>query len=153
MKFILMLILSLSFESVNAQNNSELIGTWKLVSFWDNEVYFNVETDSSYLTHEMLVTYPDTTDQKKYITQAKTIYGAFNFRFENDSILLVFMDTVFMLKAHYKIDKVNGVFEMTTPNSLGQDITDKFEYTFTENLLILSMKLEDKICKFGLRKN
>ena len=71
MKFILMLILSLSFESVNAQNNSELIGTWKLVSFWDNEVYFNVETDSSYLTHEMLVTYPDTTDQKKYITQNK----------------------------------------------------------------------------------
>ena len=152
MRFAIMTFLCFISAIVNAQNNSDLIGTWKLVSFWDNEVYFNLETDSTFLTHEMALTYPDSTDQKKFITQAKAIYGIFKFRFEDDSTLSLYMDTSFLTKVHYKVDKANGMFEMSSPNSLGQNIIDKFSYTIKNSILMISMTIEDKLCRFELRR-
>ena len=56
------------------------------------------------------------------------------------------------MKMPYKIDRKRGTFEMSSPNSKGEYITDIMEFKISNNILLLSMDMDGKKCQFGLRK-
>ena len=54
MRFIIITLLYFYAAFANPQNNSDLVGTWKVISLSGDEVYFNLETDSSTVTNDKL---------------------------------------------------------------------------------------------------
>jgi hypothetical protein len=152
MKFYLLVALIFCSLSIKAQNHEDLIGKWKIISFFDGDVYFNIENDSTFLSHEIVYEHPDTADQNQIIREAKTIYGAFQFSFANDSIYIFSLDTTFLIKGTYKVNKKKNKLELKEINAHGKQFVDKIDFTLKDDRLKIFMVMENKKCHFEFKR-
>ena len=153
MKFALLFaLIFLSSFSVQAQENTFIAGSWKIITISDADMYLNLETDSSFLSPEMVKIYPDTPDQKKMMSDARIIFGSTQFHFEKNGIFKQTVDTMTIFTGTYKIDVPNRKLELTSKNSFGEDVTEKMDYDFIDNRLKFSILLDDTKLHLVLRK-
>lgn len=144
--------LFLSSLAVHAQENAFIIGSWKIIMASDDDMHINLPKDSGALSPGMTKTYPDSADQKKMIDQAMMIFGNTQFHFEKNGVFKQTLDTMMMFSGTFKIDIPNKKLELTTGNSLGEDVTEKIDYEFIDNSLKFSILLEDTKLHLVLRK-
>lgn len=153
MKAIFLLIQFLLLGAASyAQNNSPIIGSWKIVSVSDGDIYFNLKTDSVFISPEMKTSYPDSLDQVKLLSNAKIIYGASQFHFGKDGVFKQTLDTMFLYSGQYVDIPSKNMIELTTSNSLGEKGTVKIPYQIKEGLLYLNFKWEDTHFDYVLEK-
>ncbi len=135
-----------------SQINSPIVGSWKVVSVYDGNFYFNLKTDSVFISPEMKSSYPDSLDQLKLITNAKSIYGASQFHFGKDGVFIQTIDTMFVYSGQYADIQSKNIIELTTNNTLGEKLTEQIAYQIKEGLLYLSMKWDDSHFDYVLEK-
>ena len=140
---LLFLLIFLTSVTGIAQHSSEISGSWKIVSIYDGGVYVNLKNDSVYVSPAMKAVYPDTTEFKKLISNAKITYGNIQFHFEKNAIFRQTMDTVILFTGTYKDIPAQHIFELTTKNSLNQNITDTVQYSIKNECLVFSLKWEE----------
>ena len=149
---LLFTLIFLSSFSIQAQENTFIVGSWTVITISDADLYINIETDSSFLSPEMVKTYPDTADQKKMIYQAKALFGSTQFHFNKNNIFKQTVDTMLLYAGKYKIDITNKKLELTTKNTLGEDVTEKMDCDFIDNTLKFSILLDETKLDLVLRK-
>ncbi len=140
MKRTLFIILLLSFQSYS----QSLIGTWKVVSYEDKNVYFNKPKDS------VSFKIPEKEHLTEYIKQI--------------SERIIFLDTYsFFSDGKYNINhigvgqKIDGKYTIDELNKKILMIDDKgkkdeFPYNFINDILFLEMKMRAGEIKLGLTK-
>jgi hypothetical protein len=69
----------------------------------------------------------------------KMIVPVDHFHFGSDGIFKQFMDTVFNFEGTYKELPSQKIIELTTKNSLDQNVTEKLNYVIKNGLLYISM--------------
>ena len=85
MKYSVLFIMFFFTEiSIFGQCDNSFPGEWKVVSCFNGEVYFNLKTDSTYVTDEIKEMYPDSATQKRFIQLAKDVYGSFVYHFKKN---------------------------------------------------------------------
>lgn len=139
---IVYLLFICSFQA-SGQCNKSLVGHWQMIAAFNGEVYFNLKTDSTFISSEIKEMYPDTASQNRMIALAKDIYSATNFKFDKNGIYRMFLDTTFQIEGRYCYKVKDNILQLTSKNSLGKDITENTISRLENGLLYISKKQED----------
>jgi hypothetical protein len=150
---IALLYLSLLFSVTNGQDTSSIIGIWKIVSVYHEGIYFNLKKDSISLSKEKQKLYPNISDQKTIGRNIKMTFFNTQFHFKKNGIFNQTIDTSSVVDGLYQDFPLQGLIELTTKNSLNQNVTDKIKYVLKGGLLYLSFKWDDDTFDFVLEKN
>ena len=147
--FVSFLVLALTSFS---QKKSAITGSWKVVSVFDGDIYFNLKTDSVYISPDMQARYPDTAVQKNLIANAKAIYGKMQFHFQSNGIFKQSRGAAFLFSSQFTDIPSKGIIEITSDNSLGEKVTDQIKYELRENQLYLSLQWDESNFDYVLEK-
>lgn len=131
----LVALLTICYTPIFGQCDNSLVGKWKVISVFNGEIYFNLKTDSTFLTEEAKQKYPDTLAQKQFIQNAKFIYGTTTFEFQRNGVLILDMTSIFQDTSRYCYNSTDKILQHTAKNSYGQELTDTVAVTFRQNLL------------------
>lgn len=144
MKYLIIFILFQLIElSTFGQCDNSLIGDWKVVSCYNGEVYFNLKNDSSYLTAEIKVLYPDSISQKALVQAAKDIYGSFIYHYDRNGTFDITADSHFFASGKYCFIPTNRILRETTINSLGKEVIENVDAKLQNGFLFLSKKWDE----------
>ncbi|WP_293895808.1 hypothetical protein [Flavobacterium sp.] len=140
MKRTLFIILLLSFKSYS----QDFIGTWNVISYEDEIVYYNKTTDSI-----------------SYKIPARKAEAE---RFKQMSELIIFSVTYSFEKEGKYVENhpairevINGSFEVDKRNKIiliidDEGKKDKLSYDYTDGILFVRMKMKTGFIKLGLTK-
>lgn len=147
-KPLLLLILSAAASIINAQNNSQLEGNWKLVSIEKDGIYYNVKKDSISFSESPISEIPDSLQQKIFLESFKTIVSNFRFEFRTNGKFKFVMDSIsFILEGNYQELPSQKIIQLSNKKSVGLndfDMEDKIRYEIKNNLLYLSIDSDDE---------
>lgn len=153
MKYILIFLFLPLSNSSEAQCDSSLVGKWKLVSYFNGEVYFNLKTDSTYLSPEIIASHPDKSEQQQFIQRAKDFFGNFVYVFGVDGRDSFFIYDRFQYDGTHCFIPSRGILQQTSKNSLGEDVTEDIKATLKDGLLYMSPSLEStEVFDLGFEK-
>ena len=91
MRLVIVYLLFICSYQANGQCDKSLVGHWQVVAAFNGEVYFNLKTDSTFISSEIKEMYPDTSSQNRMIALAKDIYSATNFSFDQNGIYRMYL--------------------------------------------------------------
>ena len=140
---IISLLLSLNIDS-KGQCDKSIIGEWKVIAAFNGEIYFNLITDSTFISPETKKMRPDTASQNKMLVLAKQIYSAYTFSFEDKDVYKHYMDTAFLYSGHYCFKPSNKILQLSSKNSLGEEIFENAISKIDKGLLYISHKWNDE---------
>src|SRR5688572_18155776 len=128
-----------------SQSTSSLVGKWTLFCFSDDEIYFNLKTDSFSVSGHLKETYPEPEKQKQIVALQAHFWRKFQYHFGNDGTYRVFLfnDTLPMEEGKYREDKKLGVIERDYLGDDGVLRTEKMGYQIKEQALHLKMSWRD----------
>src|SRR5688572_19145578 len=152
MRFAFLTIFMILFSNARGQSGSSLIGIWKIVSISKDGIYYNFKTDSIALSKEAQAVYPDKSEQQKFCMGLKMMFPDTRFHFESKGIFKQTMDTILIVEGTYKEMPSQKIIELTSRNSLNQDVTDKANYVIKDGLLYLSMAWDEDRFDFVLER-
>ena len=136
----------------NGQVDTSIVGVWKIMSIYKDGIYYNFKTDSISRSKENKVKYADKSEEEKLITGLKTFFPTTRYHFERSGIFKQTMDGDLMFDGTYRNMPSQKTIEITTKNSLNEDVTDKVKYVIENGLLYLSMEWDDEMFDFVLEK-
>ena len=139
---IVYLIFICSFQA-SGQCNKSLVGHWQVVAAFNGEVYFNLKTDSTFISSEIKEMYPDTASQNRMLAAAKEIYSGTNFKFDKNGIYKMYFDTNFLTEGQYCYKAKDNILRLISKNSLGRDMVENLISRLENGLLYISQKQED----------
>ena len=153
MKPISLLVFVLLSSVIYGQKDTSIIGKWKLVSIESDGIYYNFKRDSISLSHENKMNYSDSAGIKQLGDRMKSVYSAIRFHFDNDNVFKQSMMGITIDEGSYRTIASKNIVEITTKNSLNEDVIENAKYYFENGLLHLSMKWEDQLFNLVLEKD
>lgn len=154
MRYLTLLIMSSFLNlSIQAQCDSLIIGTWKPISVFTGEVYYNFLNDSVSVSDEMKINYPDSSARSNVISMIKLMFTDFTYTFKNDnSYEMSLMDEV-ILKGTYCFYKERNILHITSKNGAGTLATDTLKASISNDILFIRISLEDEdFFEFNLKR-
>jgi len=152
MRFAFLTIFMILFSNAKGQSGSSLIGIWKIVSISKDGIYYNIRKDSISLTKEGQAVYPGKSEQQKFCLGLKMMFSDIRFHFDSKGIFKQTTDTMLIVQGTYKEMPSQKIIELTSRNSLNQDVTDKANYVIKDGLLYLSMAWDEDRFDFVLER-
>jgi len=152
MRFAFLTIFMILFSNAKGQSGSSPIGIWKIVSISKDGIYYNIKTDSIALSKEAQAVYPDKSEQQKFCLGLKMLFSDIRFHFDSNCIFKQTTDTMLIAQGTYKLMPSQKIIELTSRNSLNQDVTDKANYVVKNGLLYLSMAWDEDRFDFVLER-
>jgi hypothetical protein len=141
--FTFIILLLLCKLSSFGQCDSSLIGNWKVISCFDGDVYFNLHNDSTFLSPEMIKTFPDTVLQKRFIQDRKELYGSVIYKYKKDGTFEFFGESYLQLSGRYCFIPSRQILQERSKNPSGKDATENIKVLLQNGLLFLSRKLDE----------
>jgi hypothetical protein len=139
MKMIFTLSLFLLSSVLKAETDTSFIGIWKIVSIEMDGIYLKFENDSISLSDELKAKYTDDAKKKQLAGTIRMMWSATKFQFEkNGNLKLTLMGETENMP--YRINSSKNEIELTSKNSLNEEVIDKIKYTYINGLLQLAMK-------------
>ena len=149
---IISLLLSLNIDS-KGQCDKSIVGEWKVIAAFNGEIYFNLITDSTFITPDIKQMYPDTASQNRLLALAKQIYSAYKFSFEDKDVYKHYLDTAFLDSGYYCFKPSKKILQLSSKNSLGDEIIEDTISKIENGLLYISYKWGDEnMIDFVLQK-
>ena len=136
----------------NGQSDTSIAGVWKVISVYTDGIYYNFKTDSISLSKENKIKYADKSEEQKLITSLKMVFSAARYHFERNGKFKQTMDNEFMFDGTYRYTPSQKIIEITTKNSLNENVTEKVKCIVENGLLRLSMEWDDEMFDFVLDK-
>ncbi len=143
MRLLITYLLLVWCNHVNGQCDKSIVGSWHVVAAFNGQVYFNLKTDSSFISSEIREMYPDTLSQNRMLSVAKELYGTTKFIFEKNGVFKMYLDTAFQFEGKYCFKSENNILQLTSKNSSGENITDYSSSRFDKGFLLISQKQDD----------
>lgn len=128
------------------------IGVWKIVSIYKDGIYFNFKKDSFSLSKENKYHYADKSEAEKMTAGLKMVFLPIRYHFEESGIFKLTMDGELMFDGSYRNMPQQKTIEITTKNSLQEDVAEKTKYYFKNGFLSLSMEWDDEMLDFVLER-
>ena len=132
------------------QADTSIIGKWKIVSVEMAGIYYNFERDSVSLSNDVK-SRTDEFIQEQIVSTVRMVHSDTEFHFEKNGIFK-FRLMGNMTPGSYKIDTSQNVIEMTSKNSLNEEVADKVKYNLKKGPLSLFMEFEDEMPEYVLKK-
>ena len=135
--FIILVILGLNCQS------QEIEGTWKVISYEDEIVYFNKSTDS--------ISYKDSSRKNEadnFKKMSDLLIFPITYVFDdkgNFTMDFPMMDTI---KGKYQLDKFNNKLIL-----IDEEKKDELNYLFRDELLFIEMEMESGFIKLGFKRS
>jgi hypothetical protein len=146
-KFVFLCILLCIEFNVSAQKTASIIGRWQVVSYFDGEIYFNLQTDSSSISKEMLYSYPEKKAQEKLIENAKQIYSGFEYEFKKNGVYKQKLGIFDSSEGIYKLNPSKGTVDL-----FFDDSKQTCKYSFKNGLLEFTILFDDLKIEFTLKR-
>ena len=127
---------------LTGQKTTSIVGKWKIVSYSDEVAYFRFKNDSIAIKDRGNI--EDSLYKKQLFASAKMVYGSIEIEFLKDGTYILKMDTVLILKASFKAIPLKNIIQLTSKNSLNEDVTDIIKYSIQNGFLNLNLKWEDQ---------
>ena len=70
MRLLIMCLLFICNYQASGQCDKSLVGHWRVIAAFNGEVYFNLKTDSAFISEEIKEMYPDTSSQNRMLALA-----------------------------------------------------------------------------------
>jgi hypothetical protein len=154
MRVVFLIIVFLLIKCIGiSQCDSSLVGSWKPISIFTGEIYYNFATDSIDIDEEMKQTYPDSTSREMLIEMVKMAFGNIQFTFNLDgSFEMKFMEELKDTGSYcFKLEK--SMISMTSKNSLDQPVTTESKASLIKGVLHLKMNMgEEDIFELTMRR-
>ena len=103
MKSILLLVLIFHSSIIHGQNDTLILGKWKLVSIESDGIYYNFIKDSISLSHENKLNNSDSANIKELGDRMKSVYSAIRLHFDKDNVFKQSMIGITVGEASYRI--------------------------------------------------
>ena len=136
----------------NGQSDTSIVGVWKVISVYTDGIYYNFKKDSISLSKENKIKYADKSEEQKLVTGLKMVFPAIRYHFESKGKFKQTMDNHFMFDGSYQNIPSQKIIEITTKNSLNENVTEKIKCLIENGLLHLSMEWDDEMFDFVLEK-
>ena len=141
MKYLIFFISLISLNlSVFSQCDESLTGDWKVISCFNGEIYFNLKTDSTFLTTEIKNQYPDSISQRALLQTAIDIYGSLMYHYDKNGTFILTSESHFLYSGKYCFVPSNETVLETSKDSMGKEIVEKINAKLENGLLRLSKK-------------
>ncbi|HTE24192.1 hypothetical protein [Flavitalea sp.] len=152
-KIIWLACLLLIHSTCISQSTSSLVGKWKLFCLSDDEIYFNLKTDSFSVSDEIKLTYPEPEKQKQLVNIQIVMWQNMQYHFGNDGKYKAFLNDSFPLdEGKYREDKKGGILECDAIGDDGIIRTEKISYRIKDQYLHLKMAWTDRPVVFILER-
>lgn len=154
MRVLLLIIFFLSIKCIGiSQCDSSLVGSWKPITIFTGEIYYNFTTDSIAIDEGLKQTYPDSSSQEMLIEVVKMMFGNIQFTFNRDGSFELQLMQELRDTGTYCFNLEKGVVSMTSRNSLEQPVTTESKASLSKGVLYLKMKMgEDDFFELTMRR-
>ena len=136
--FLILVILGLNCQS------QEIKGTWKVISYEDEIVYFNKSTDS--------ISYKDSSRKNEadnFKKMSDLLIFPITYVFDDKGNFTMNFPMMDSIKGKYQLDKFNNKLILIDE----EEKKDELKYSFINELLFIEMEMENGFIKLGFTRN
>jgi len=149
MKRILILFFLINLTVCFAQNEeSNVVGAWKIISANSGDLYLNIKTDSISISKEFKEIFNDSLELSHVINVAKMTYDDNVMEFNDSGIYTQKIDSELIIKVSYKLKPSVGKINVLLKDHVNWEI----DYKFINKQLHLTTTLYGKKSELVLKK-
>ena len=128
-----------------SQSKSSIVGKWKVFSVSDQNMYFNLKTDSFSVSEELKLMHQTPEKQDELVKFLVSLWQNLEYHFTEDGKFQGFQnDTIPSVRGKYREDKKAGIMEWDVLRINGIVQTGKVIYRIRNEWLYLTFSEKDK---------
>lgn len=153
MKFGIVIIASILFSLPSAaQQDSSLIGAWKLIALTGKDMYYDLVKDSFSVSVGMGNQIGSVEKKEEFKETLYSVFNGLNFYFEKDGSFRQTSKGQVIITGNYQTLPEQDIVEIRTRNSRGELLTKKMPFEIKSGRLYLFVESKDKMFDYLLER-